>query len=236
MCNNTYQWCWVVLFFRGSQYSRQQQTQIKMAGVFFPWSPESCLIFKKNIVVDERLPSDEIRFSSVIDEIGRRRLPQMTFVSESLFERKKRLFWMYFQIVSTFLRNLQGFLWETPKLFLCGFGQNYLVFSYQISKRLNSWLFWRKGNTFHIEKSPLFFSIAFFFFSFPHFWQAKEYKSTWNYSSCVMKFHSENKIYSFLVFACCSTSQCQYIRLTISHKYKHRLVFLPLQHCKYHYG
>lgn len=150
---------------------------------------ESCLIFLKNIAVDERLPSDEIRFSTITDEIRRRRLPQMTFVSESLFGRKKRLFWMYFQIVSTFLRNLQGFLWETPRLFLCGFGQNYLVFSYQISKRLNSWLFWRKGNTFHIEKSLCFFSIAFFFF--PHFWQAKEYKSTWNHSSYVMKFLSE---------------------------------------------
>lgn len=106
---------------------------------------------------------------------------------------------MYFQIVSTFLRNLQGFLWETPKLFLCGFGQNYLVFSYQISKRLNSWLFWRKGNTFHIENSPFFLVLLFFFF-FPHFWQAEEYKNTWKYSSYVMKFQSENKIYSLWVF------------------------------------
>lgn len=74
----------------------------------------------------------------------------------------KFFFWMYFQIVSTFLRNLQGFLWETPKLFLCGFGQKYLVFSYQISKRLNSWLFWRKGNTFH-KKNPHFLSSTTFF-------------------------------------------------------------------------
>lgn len=76
----------------------------------------------------ERLPSVEIRFNNIIDEIRRRRLPKMTFQPESLFEWEKGFFWMYFQIVSTFLRSLQGFLWETPKLFLCGFGQKLFGF------------------------------------------------------------------------------------------------------------
>lgn len=138
-------------------FQRFPLQQTNKNGWFFPHASLRgfflflCFVLFFYTVVDERLPSDEIRFSSIINEMRRRRLPQMTFQAESLFEWGKRFFWMYFQIVSTFLRNLQGFLWETPKLFLCGFGQKYLVFSYQISKRLNSWLFWRKGNTFHKE-------------------------------------------------------------------------------------
>lgn len=56
-----------------------KQIQIKMACIF-------PMFFFLNTVVDERLPSDEIRFNSIIDEIRRRRLPEITFQPESLFE------------------------------------------------------------------------------------------------------------------------------------------------------
>lgn len=115
------------------------------------------------------------------------------------------------------------FVWLWPK-----------IFGFLFTKFQKGWIvgFSEGKAILSIKKNPHFLSSTIFF---SHFWQAQKYKSTWKYSCCVMTFQSKNKIYS-RVFACCSTSQCQYIKLTLSLKCKGRLVFLPLHHCKYHYG